>query len=391
MKENILYFWRYYIDLPLIRKIGFLLLGLSFLIFEVGLFRYYQSQISWTDLIKKLMDDYYANVSTDFFGTALTILIIDAIYERRDQESEKRDLALQMGSPDNAFAREAVRRLKIRGWLNEVLRRVDFSNANLDGVDLSGTDLSDMNMNGGIFTNSRLVRTKLNYSNLRGADLQGADLLGCELTQADLQKAKLCQANLTSAVMEKANLQQCDMRGAILVGANLSGANLSWANLEMAEMMNVNLDRADLSSAEIRGVLGLQNKWLLVHKIINNGGGNEDFSGKDFENAYLRGVYLVAADFSSANLVSVDLSKSILDSIDFTETRLDNSSLSNASIKNSKFTRASLKGVDFSNANLENADFTGADLTGAIISKEQLSQASSLFHVILPNGRVVEE
>jgi hypothetical protein len=44
-------------------------------------------------------------------------------------------------------------------------------------------------------------------------------------------------------------------------------------------MSNVVLDFADLSTVELKNVIGLANKWFVVHKILNFGGEGENLSG----------------------------------------------------------------------------------------------------------------
>ncbi len=66
MKKKLQYFYRSFIGLPLIRKMGILLLSLSFLVFEVGLVRNWPQPFNLRLLLEKVVDDYYANISTDF-------------------------------------------------------------------------------------------------------------------------------------------------------------------------------------------------------------------------------------------------------------------------------------------------------------------------------------
>jgi hypothetical protein len=56
-------------------------------------------------------------VSTNFFGVAVTILLVEDLYRRHSTREKKRALVLQMGSPDNAMALGAVRKLLALGWL----------------------------------------------------------------------------------------------------------------------------------------------------------------------------------------------------------------------------------------------------------------------------------
>ncbi|MEH2012711.1 nSTAND1 domain-containing NTPase [Nostoc sp.] len=134
----------------------------------------------------------------------------------------------------------------------ESLAHIDFSSANLNGVDFSGADLSSAYLNAVYLSGAYLIDANLNKADLSRADLSKADL-----SRTNLSKAYLNDANLNDA-----NLSQSDLRGAYLIGTNLkdadfSGANLSGANLINANLINTdlssaNLSRADLSGADLR-------------------------------------------------------------------------------------------------------------------------------------------
>ena len=49
----------------------------------------------------------WTNLAAEAAGLAFTVLVVDAIAAKQNEDREKRDLILQMASPDNAFAREA--------------------------------------------------------------------------------------------------------------------------------------------------------------------------------------------------------------------------------------------------------------------------------------------
>jgi len=110
-----------------------------------------------------------------------------------------------MGSPDNAFAVEATRILRVRGWL----------------------------------TKESLRRAPLWGANLRGAALQAADLQGAILVKAVLQGADLKGAKLQRAVLQEANLQGADLRAANLQGADLWEACLQRADLRLVDLSTV--------------------------------------------------------------------------------------------------------------------------------------------------------
>jgi hypothetical protein len=195
--------------LSCIQKVGILFLVTAALTLLVGYLNQHGSL--WLgSLTGNLLRDYYANVSAELASIAITVLIIDKLYEQRETEQEKRDLILQMGSPDNAFAVEAVRRLRIRGWL---------------------TDLQEASLSGADLTRANLKRIDLHKANLSGANLEGADL-----SEANLSEANLIAVNL---------------EGAHITGADLAGANLSGANLYAVDLSDVNLSGVNLEGATV--------------------------------------------------------------------------------------------------------------------------------------------
>ena len=165
------------------------MLMLAFLVGTLGYFNE-RELLYLTETAKQILKYLSANVSTELASIAITMLFVDALYEHRETEREERRLILQMGSPDNAFAREAVRALRSHGWL-------------LDGT--------------------------LKGANLRGTNLQRAFLLGANLQGADLSLANLQEASLIATNLQGTDLASASLQGAYLSSANLQGANLRWA------------------------------------------------------------------------------------------------------------------------------------------------------------------
>jgi hypothetical protein len=112
-----------------------------------------------------IVTDFYANISTELISIAITILVIDALNERRAIQQEKKALILQMSSPTNSIAREAVRILRMRGWLTDgTLRGANLLRANLRKAYLEKADLQDV-----LFYKADLQGAYLQWSNLTGA------------------------------------------------------------------------------------------------------------------------------------------------------------------------------------------------------------------------------
>ena len=202
----------------LLRIAGAAALALASLIGTLGYLNE-RELLCLTETAKQILEYLSANVSTELASIAITILFVDCLYQRREREREKGRLILQMGSPDNAFAREAVRALRLHRWL-------------YDGS-LKGAALMDANLYEAPLMRANLQEATLRNANLRKADLGGTNLQRANLIDAKLQKAKLWSANLRGADLWGANLQE-----ASLMSANFEGSVLLHAKLHGAEYNN---------------------------------------------------------------------------------------------------------------------------------------------------------
>ncbi len=170
-----------------------------------------------------VIHDFYANASTELISIAITVLIIDRLYHRREAEQAK-ELRIRR-------YREEIE--DYLGWQSEeaTYRIVGLiKRLNQEGV-------TDINLEG----------AKLEGANLEGANLERAKLWRAKLEGANLKGANLEGAKLWEAKLEGANLKGVDLWGADLWGANLKGANLEGANLEGANLERANLEGARYS------------------------------------------------------------------------------------------------------------------------------------------------
>jgi len=199
-----------------------LVLGFLFLLFacSLGTLGYVEGYYGpyLAEGVSYFLGEYSVNCSTSLLFIAVTILVIDVIYDWRNQEREKRDLVLQLGSDDNAFAKEAARKLKARKWhKNGTLRKAylpgaDLSNVDLENADIRGVNLYDAELEDTILKDADLRDANLRLANLNRADLRGADLRGADLADADLREAKLQGAKVTREQLNTAET----IEGAIL-------------------------------------------------------------------------------------------------------------------------------------------------------------------------------
>lgn len=206
-KERIRRIWRQLIQwwaplkLGVVSLIAALLIGVLIYLNERGLL-YLQ------ETLRQVVVAFDNSATIELISLAITILVVNRLYQHRETEREKKRLTLQMGSPDNEFAVEAVRALRACGWLQE---------------------------------------GSLKWANLLGANLQGANLLGANLEGADLRSANLQQAALWGANLRRANLGDANLQGAYLVNANLQETALWGTNLHGAILAGTNLQGARYS------------------------------------------------------------------------------------------------------------------------------------------------
>jgi hypothetical protein len=178
-----------------VQRLGMGMLILSGAIALVGTVNQY-GRLDPIRAVEGIFRDFYSNVSTELGSIAITILIIDAMYRRRERETttrtEKKRLIRQIGNRDPELTLRAVEELRLNGWLED----------------------------------GSLEQVSIAWANLAGAHLQKADLSGAHLWLTNLKGARLYQADLKGAFMQAVNLQDANLDGATLAGANLNESNL---------------------------------------------------------------------------------------------------------------------------------------------------------------------
>ncbi|MCA9994494.1 MAG: pentapeptide repeat-containing protein [Anaerolineales bacterium] len=113
--------------------------------------------------------DFYANAGSELIGIAITVVLIDTLYQRREQRQYKAQLIRDLQTRDNGVAHRTMRELREHGWHADGSLRDHFLNyANLESVYLVRTD----------FTDCRLHRANFTGAWLRGVNLTGANLTG---------------------------------------------------------------------------------------------------------------------------------------------------------------------------------------------------------------------
>lgn len=222
-------------------------------------------------------------IASQMFGTGIGIIVLSWASDKRVEETEKRALLLQMGSPDSSVAIEAVRKLRIKGWLADGTAaegnfwRTDLHRTNLSGADLSecnfgsaildGANLSEANLEATDFSSASLENvsfqsallksTQFNWANMQGAKLTGITLNACNMNDADLMKADLSNAVVSEGMFQNTKMQEADLRYARFENVVLDSVDFGQAKLWEVDFSNVQMQHVSLTDAEYT----VETKW----------------------------------------------------------------------------------------------------------------------------------
>lgn len=257
------------------------------------------------------------------------------------------------------------------------LEGVDFRNANLSGADLSRAVLAHARFDGAIAIGTRLCNANLGKAVLAGAvfddaDFSGAVLAGCSFAGTQMRRAVFVGAQLLDTTWGRADWQgarlagqtfhkrdlrgmrfpEADLSGATFLECDLSGVDLHGAVLESATFVASNLDRADLKMTRCAGAVAVSGTHMV----------EADLSGAD-----LRRFNFGAGDLRGARLV-----RALLDGANLGEARLDGADLRLASAKGALMRMSSCAGALMSGVNLADAVLQKADLRGADLRRSNL-------------------
>lgn len=251
-----------------ITKVGYSFLALGILLL---LLHKYPDNWCFSLFIKEI----YANLSCELISIAVTILLINYLYEKREESSNKRRLIRELGSEDKGFTSRALKEIKELGYLADgTLNGADLSSANLEGLDFSGAVLKNVNfsmarLNNSIFREVILEGVILNgaearqcifersvFSNvtLKSSNLYSAIFIGAQISNVDFLSAKLEQAEFIDAKIENSKFEDSVVRLANFVRAEISGTNFS-----MADFNGMNVRNAKFVRCDMHNVIGWEN------------------------------------------------------------------------------------------------------------------------------------
>jgi Pentapeptide repeats (8 copies) len=110
--------------------------------------------------------------------------------------------------------------------------------------DFSDSDFGVLSLHGSCLNYANFRRSKLKQIDWSAADLRGIDLSEANLSRSDMQDADLRGAAINNVMMFMATLD----------GANLQGADLSASSLDLTTLARANLQGANLCGTYLRGI-----------------------------------------------------------------------------------------------------------------------------------------
>ena len=92
-------------------------IGISFLIISILIVFLHTYPKDWR--FSSIINEFYANVSSELFSISITILLIDYLYEKKATQNTKHRLLRELGSEDRGFTSRALKELKELGALQD--------------------------------------------------------------------------------------------------------------------------------------------------------------------------------------------------------------------------------------------------------------------------------
>lgn len=245
--------------------------------------------------VRSDLGGFLQNLVPETIGIVFTVLIIDRLYQRREQQREEGELKArlirELGSRVNEVAKRAAEELLAHEWLGDgSLIEINLQNANLEKAFLEGGNFAKSNLNGANLQSVSLSKADLSETWLSGAKLRGAVLHAANLEKSHLGMAEMEHTFLSYANLKQANLTVANLQFAILEGANLQETDLRHTQFLRNGMHNVNLEKANLSFATLQ-------ETSMNYANLRNA---------DFTQANLKGVWLNDADLLGAKLRHTD-------------------------------------------------------------------------------------
>jgi len=197
------------------------------------------------------LPSYWQNIYVTIVGAIGTVLIIDQRAEQRAIRQRKQELIAQLGSASYDFAIEAVRLLRMEGWLRD---------GSMRGASLMGVNLPQANFAFTDFVGAQFFQTNLQKADIKHSNLQGIQFHGSNLQEVNFSLSNLTNAELGGVYLEQSILFRADCTQTRLSAAHLQNSDMKYANLKNAQLLHANIEGADMRDANLEGA----NLWRII-------------------------------------------------------------------------------------------------------------------------------
>lgn len=258
----------------------------------------------------EFLQTWFVGIGPEAAGIAVTIIVIDYLNEKREEERQKYEaeqqelhqrkalhdqLLREIGSSDNGLAMRAWRELNARELLQEnSLVGIFLNRANLSHSSFSDRDMKESSLYDATFQYAEFYRTDLSKANGMHADFEQAKFTAAKLIEAWLSHCNFKGASFEKADLSRATLVSSDFSNvrsgfAIFTKADVSSSNFNNAtlhdvNFNEASVYETDFSGADLRGTNFRGVNGIRDAIFQGAKYNHETEWPEDF---DIESAGL--------------------------------------------------------------------------------------------------------
>ena len=237
----------------LVRYVGVILLGIGLYI----AFNYYDYPADG-DLVK-VVQDFYANASAELISIAITILIVDFLYDVRNGEYERQNLIRDFASGVDSLTKRAYRELREKKLLtNRKLRGANLSHADLSGYDLKGSYLVGVDFSNATLNLTDFTGSKLSNCNFAGATGTKTKFERCELYNCTFSDTEFKDSNFKGAFLDGSKgevilFNDSDFTGATFGAVEFADANFKLAHLVDATFVGGVLNHPDFDNTDFTG------------------------------------------------------------------------------------------------------------------------------------------
>jgi len=295
-----------------------------------------------------------------------------------------------------------------------ILKKLDFSGLDLQGVDFSGAIIEKVCFAGAQLQRANFSRTILRACECSGADFSAsvwemsladkstfakAKFTGARLKQALFANADLSETDWTGAVLKLSIFKKASLRGAVFHKAEISltamdgeaqGLNCVETRFERCILRDMALDKANFARATLASTLlhdahgeGVSFAGADLSKLRM--GGKCAFPAADFRNIVMRHGCLRQADLNRCVFHGANIDSSMFEDCDLTQvdmgwikalrTRFLKSSLEGANLRCINLSNGSLRKSRLIDADLSYANLLGVDVYKMVVGRTRFDGA----------------